>query len=58
MMEAKILRPLWWFSLLEHREEKPDPDRYDVRHFYRKTTLFDRFMSFEVGLETAGVLRH
>ena len=58
MMEAKILRPLWWFGLLEHREEKPDPDRYDVRHFYRKTTLFDRFMSFEVGLETAGVLRH
>ena len=58
MMDAKILRPLWWFGLLEHREEKRNPDRYDARQFYRKTALFDRFMSFEVGLETAGVLRH
>jgi len=57
-MDAKILRPLWWFGLLEHREEKLNADRYDARQFYRKTALFDRFLSFEVGLETAGVLRH
>jgi hypothetical protein len=58
MMEAKILRPLQWFGLLEHREDKVDPGRYEVRQFYRKTALFDRFLSFEVGLETAGLLRH
>jgi hypothetical protein len=58
MMEAKILRPLEWFGLLEHRAEKPDPGQWATRHFYRKTALFDRFLSFDVGLETVGARHH
>ena len=58
MMEAKILRPLKWFGLLEHREDKADPGRFERRQFFRKTALFDRFLSFDVGLETAGASHH
>jgi len=58
MVEAKILRPLVWFGLLEHRADKIDPGRFEMRHFYRNTALFDRFLSFEVRLETAGAPRH
>jgi hypothetical protein len=58
MMGTKILRPLQWFGLLEHRADKADPGRYEMRQFYRKTALFDRFLSFEVRLESAGALRH
>jgi hypothetical protein len=57
-MEARILRPLQWFGLLEHRKDETDPGRFEMRHFYRKTSLFDRFLSFDVRLKTAGVLRH
>jgi len=49
--QAKILRPLHWFGLLEHRTEKPEPGSYEGRQSYRKTALFDRFLSFEVTLE-------
>jgi len=56
--EAKILRPLQWFGLLEHREDKPDPGHYKGQQFYRKSALFDRFLSFEVTLDTAGAPRH
>ena len=58
MMDAKILRPLWWFGLLEHRAEEIDPARFEGRQFYRKTALFDRFLSFEVKLETAHTPHH
>jgi len=58
MMEAKILRPLEWFGLLEHRTDKPDPGQWARRHFYRKTALFDRFLSFDVRLETADAPHH
>jgi hypothetical protein len=57
-MEAQILRPLQWFSLLEHREEKSDTSVLGRRSFYRKTALFDRFLSFDVRLEGADSLRH
>jgi hypothetical protein len=57
-MEAQILRPLLWFGLLEHREEKTDPGHFDRRHFYRKTAMFDRFVSFDVRLEGPDALRH
>jgi hypothetical protein len=53
-MEARILRPLQWFGLLEHREENTDGDRFGRRHLYRKTALFDRFLSFDVTLEKGG----
>jgi hypothetical protein len=56
-MEAQILRPLQWFGLLEHRDDQIDPHS-ETRHLYRKTALFDRFLSFDVTLEGAGVPRH
>ena len=57
-MEAQILRPLQWFGLLEHREEKSDTGSFARQHFYRKTSMFDRFLSFDVRLEGADTLRH
>ncbi len=49
LMEARILRPLMWFGLLEHRSE---PGAGPVeRHLFRKTPLFDRFVKFEVQIE-------
>jgi hypothetical protein len=42
------LRPLLWFGLLEHREDEKDPGHFERRHLYRKTALFDRFLSFDV----------
>jgi hypothetical protein len=57
-MEATILRPLHWFGLLDHRQNDI-PDRHlENRHLYRKTPLFDRFLSFDVTLETADGSRH
>jgi hypothetical protein len=52
-MEAKILRPLLWFGLLEYRHDAPPGDRYGGRHFYRKSALFDRFLQFDVEIERA-----
>jgi hypothetical protein len=48
-MEARILRPLMWFGLLEYRSET-GPGRVD-RHLYRKTPLFDQFVKFNVQIE-------
>jgi hypothetical protein len=45
-MEARILRPLTWFGLLEYRSERGS-GQVD-RHLYRKTPLFDRFLKFNV----------
>jgi hypothetical protein len=57
-MEARVLRPLLWFGLLDYRSEK-DPDaRVDERHCYRKTSLFDRFLSFEVVTDRHKGVRH
>jgi hypothetical protein len=50
-MEARILRPLQWFGLLEHRQDDIPDNRFGKRHFYRKTALFDRFLSFDVNFE-------
>jgi hypothetical protein len=58
MMEARILRPLQWFGLMEHREEEIAGTQFDRRHFYRKTVFFDRFLSFDVTLEGPGAVRH
>jgi hypothetical protein len=57
-MEARILRPLHWFGLLEHREDDIAGSRFEKRQLYRKTALFDRFLSFDVTLEAGGGLRH
>ena len=57
-MEARILRPLEWFGLVERREADTTGSRFDRRHFYRKTPLFDRFLSFDVTLDETDGLRH
>ena len=57
-MEARVLRPLWWFGLLDYRREEIPGRRFEASHFYRKTPLFDRFMSFSVKLEAAAGSRH
>jgi hypothetical protein len=52
-MEARVLRPLTWFGLLEHRSEAgtgPVEGR-----LYRKTPLFDRFVQFDVQVERPGI---
>lgn len=48
-MEARLLRPLVWFGLLEQRSEK-GTELVD-RHRYRKTAMFDRFVKFNVQIE-------
>lgn len=57
-MDATILRPLWWFGLLEHRQDDIAENRFDKEHFYRKTPLFDRFLSLDVKLESSGGAHH
>jgi hypothetical protein len=57
-MEARILRPLWWFGLLEHRQEEVAGRRFEASHFYRKAPLFDRFLSFKVNVEPTDRSRH
>jgi hypothetical protein len=49
--EARILMPLYWYGLLEHRSEALPGTRWGERHFYRKSPLFDRFLAFCVQLE-------
>jgi hypothetical protein len=57
-MEAQMLRPLQWFGLLEHQEEPTSESLLTNTHYYRKTALFDRFLTFDVRLETPGGSRH
>jgi hypothetical protein len=57
-MEAKILRPLLWFGLLEHRSENISSNRFDEHHFYRKVRLFDRMLTFDIQLEPSKGVRH
>jgi hypothetical protein len=52
-MEARILRPLLWFGLLEYRSEKIPDSRFGARHYYRKAALFDRLLTFDVKMEFA-----
>lgn len=57
-MEARLLRYLIWFGLLEYRELEREPSQLFARRVYRKTALFDRFLSFDVQLATSGAARH
>jgi hypothetical protein len=56
-MEARILRPLMWFGLLESRTEPRSPNEVVDRRLYRKAPLFDRFVQFDVQIEGSGI-RH
>jgi hypothetical protein len=57
-MEARILRPLLWFGLLEHRSEKVPSGRFGEHHFYRKAALFDRLLAFDVQVDLSEGARH
>jgi len=57
-MEANILRPLLWFGLLEHKQEKIEGDQLNRRKFYSKSPLFDRFCHFNVSFDNADSRRH
>ena len=57
-MEARILRPLLWFGLLEYRSEKVEDSKFTERHYYRKAPLFDRLLAFDVEMDFAGGPRH
>ena len=56
-MEARILRPLWWFGLLEARSQEKSATELVGRRLYRKAPLFDRFLKFDVQIEESRV-RH
>ena len=57
IMEARILRPLVWFGLLESRTEGRSPTELVERRLYRKAPLFDRFLKFHVQVESPNI-RH
>jgi hypothetical protein len=57
-MEAKILRPLLWFGLLEHRSEETPGGRFGQHHFYRKAELFHRLLAFNVQVDRSEGARH
>ena len=57
-MEARILRPLLWFGLVEHRSEKIPGSQFGEHHFYRKTVLFDRLLGFDVQVDLSEGARH
>lgn len=57
-MEARILRPLLWFGLLEYRSEQPPDTQLATLHYYRKAALFDRLLSFDVKMDLARGPRH
>jgi len=56
-MEARILRPLWWFGLLEARSEERSATDLVTRRLYRKAPLSDRFVKFNVQVE-GSEMRH
>jgi hypothetical protein len=57
-MEARILRPLLWFGLLEQRSETIPNSPFGERRFYRKAQLFDRLLTFAVQVELSEHVRH
>jgi hypothetical protein len=56
-MEARILRPLLWFGLLESRTEPRSATELVERRLYRKAPLFDRFVRFDVQIAGSDI-RH
>jgi hypothetical protein len=51
-VEARILRPLVWFGLLQSRTEGSSPTESIERRLHRKAPLFDRFLKFNVPVES------
>ena len=57
-VDGMVLRPLLWFGLLEHRSEETPDQKFVKQHFYRKTPLFDRFLSFDIRVNVPSNQRH
>lgn len=57
-LEYDILRVLMWFGLLEDDREISGQTDIGHSHRYRKTALFDQFLSFDVKLERSSEQRH
>lgn len=57
-MEARVLRPLCWFGMLDCARDPTDRPLGEVTYLYRKTRLFDRALVFDVGLELTDDPRH
>ena len=55
ILQARILAPLHWFGLVEHRGKD---EAAGVPGEWRKSALFGRFLKFEVRLEDAVAARH
>ena len=54
LFALRVLRPLRWFGLLECREDPVFRDR----GVWRKTPLFDRFLTFDTNLSRTGGTVH
>ena len=52
-IEARILRPLLWFGLLEYHSDQDPDNRFASRRYYRKVALFDRLLTLDVKLHFA-----
>lgn len=57
-MEARILRPLLWFGLLDHRAEELPDKSLTAGHYYRKAALFDRIFAFDAAVDLQSGVRH
>jgi hypothetical protein len=57
-MEARILRPLLWFGLVEYHSEEIPNNRFAARHYYRKAAMFDRLLRFDITTDTPSAIRH
>ena len=57
-MEARILRPLMWFGLLENRQAEVSGNPSIPVYMYRKSGLFDRCLTFNVSLEKESEIQH
>jgi hypothetical protein len=58
LTEARVLRLLVWFGILDHKVEKAPSAPLGERHLYRKAPLFDRFLAFNVRTEKPETARH
>ena len=47
----RILRPLWWFGLLEARIQEKSANELVARRLYQKAPLSDCFVKFNVQIE-------
>jgi hypothetical protein len=57
-MEARILRPLLWFGVLESRTEPRSATEVFDRRLYRKAPLFDCFVKFNVQVADTRTLKN